>query len=112
MAERLGASFAAPAAERDALRRFIADASHELRTPITALRNFNELLRGAAADDLPHLFERFYRGRRDDQGGANGLGLGLAIVSSIVQTHGGRVYVESAPVTGSLFTIELPALTS
>lgn len=53
MAERLETSFQQLADERDALRRFITDASHELRTPITALKNFNSLLLGAAADDPP-----------------------------------------------------------
>ncbi len=51
MAERLQESFAELAADRDALRHFIADASHELRTPLTALKTFVELLQGPAAQD-------------------------------------------------------------
>jgi signal transduction histidine kinase len=240
MAERLEASFSALAAERDTLRRFIADASHELRTPITALRNFNELLQGAAADDrearqeflveserqlermawitgnllnlsriegglvtldianhdagdliratasafrpqaeekgitlavalpeaalpvrcdrhrielalsnlldnalkftppggrvelgaepshgavrmwvedsgpgippedLPQVFDRFYRGRGQGEGAAEGSGLGLAIVRGIAEAHGGRVSAASEPGQGSRLTLELP----
>jgi signal transduction histidine kinase len=52
MAERLQASFNALSSERDTLRRFMADASHELRTPVTALGNFIELLQGPAAEDV------------------------------------------------------------
>jgi signal transduction histidine kinase len=51
MAESLESSFRDLRAERDSLKRFVADASHELRTPITALATFNELLQGSAAED-------------------------------------------------------------
>ncbi len=51
MAGSLEASFRDLAAERDSLKRFVADASHELRTPITALSTFTELLQGPAAGD-------------------------------------------------------------
>jgi signal transduction histidine kinase len=240
MAERLEASFSELATERDTLRRFIADASHELRTPITALRNFIELLQGAAADDpearreflaesenqlerlawitgnllnlsriearlvtldlaehdardlivaaasafrpqaretgitlslvlpeeplpvrcdrhrtelaltnlldnamkftppggrieigaerddvavriwikdsgpgiapddLPHVFDRFYRGVGKDKSEVEGRGLGLAIVRGIAEAHGGRAYAASTPDQGSCFTLELP----
>ncbi len=244
MAERLEASFAELAAERDNLRRFIADASHGLRTPITALKSFNELLQGAASDDpsahaeflaesqiqlerlewitrnlldlsrldaglitldvsehdagelietaaaafktlareknvtlsildpssalqiscdrarlelalsnlldnglkftppggrveigagrdgqtaclwvqdsgpgiapaeQQRIFERFYRGPSDEPGEqVEGHGLGLSIVRSIAQAHGGRVTVETEPGAGSRFVIELPLAT-
>jgi len=62
---------------------------------------------GIAPEDLPRVFERFYRGRpaADDPGGS---GLGLAIVRSVVRAHGGRIDVESALGAGSRFTLELP----
>jgi signal transduction histidine kinase len=237
MADRLQASFEQLEAERDTLRRFIADASHELRTPVTALRSFLELLQtkanrnaktraeflgesmrqverlewitsnllnlsrldagitllsteevgvpdllsavgaafkakakekrlrlvqqaaredlvlhvdrtlvemalsnlidnavkftpaggevafgaslvedriqlwvrdtgeGIGPDDLPHVFERFYRGRGQE---AEGSGLGLALVKSVVEAHGGEVRVESAVGVGSQFVMEFP----
>ena len=58
--------------------------------------------------ELPHIFERFYRGSRSNEARGSGSGLGLAIVQSIVEMHGGRVAVESRIGEGSRFTVTLP----
>lgn len=67
---------------------------------------------GIAPEDQVRLFEKFYRIRRKETGEIQGTGLGLAIVKSIVERHGGRVWVESALNQGSTFTIALPLRSS
>jgi signal transduction histidine kinase len=64
--------------------------------------------RGITAEDLPHLFEKFYRA---DQSRTSGnTGLGLAISRAIVEAHGGTIEVASQPDAGTTFTIRLPAV--
>jgi len=63
---------------------------------------------GIDASELPHIFERFYRGSRSNEARASGSGLGLAIVKSIVDMHGGRIAVESRLGVGTTFTVTLP----
>jgi signal transduction histidine kinase len=63
---------------------------------------------GIRAEDLPHIFERFYRGEKSRNRGTGGAGLGLAIAQSIVRAHGGEIGVESEVGKGTKFTFNIP----
>ncbi len=59
---------------------------------------------GISAEDMPHIFERFYRAERSRNSAKGGSGLGLAIARQIIEGHGGRIWAESVPGEGtSLF---------
>lgn len=64
---------------------------------------------GISEEDLPHLFDRFFKADKARSRSAGGSGLGLSIVKKIVELHGGSVTVRSRTGEGSSFRIELPA---
>ncbi len=67
--------------------------------------------RGIDATDLPHIFDRFYRGHAHSQINLPGAGLGLTLIRQIVENHRGHVEVESQPGEGSTFRVILPSTT-
>ncbi|MHB2018194.1 MAG: sensor histidine kinase [Candidatus Xenobia bacterium] len=63
---------------------------------------------GIPADEIPRLFDRFYRAQTQETRHVPGAGLGLSIVKSLVGLHGGTAWVESVPGQGSSFFVTLP----
>jgi len=65
---------------------------------------------GIHEEDLPHIFERFYRGKLESQSNLPGAGLGLSLVQQIVENHRGRVEVESQLGKGTTLRVILPSV--
>ncbi len=63
---------------------------------------------GIQAEDLPYVFDQFYRGEKSRNRSTGGAGLGLAIAKGIVEAHGGSIRVESAAGRGAKFSFTLP----
>ena len=67
---------------------------------------------GIPEDDLPHIFERFYRADRSRSRSEGGSGLGLTIARQLAEAHGGALTAANAPEGGAVFTLSLPDMTS
>ena len=63
---------------------------------------------GISAADLPHVFDRFYRGEKSRSRATGGAGLGLAITRGIIEAHGGTIGITSVPESGTRVSFELP----
>ena len=59
---------------------------------------------GISAEDMPHIWERYYKGKHSE----TGTGLGLFICKFIVESHGGKIWAESEPGKGTAFMFTLP----
>ncbi|MCB9077567.1 MAG: HAMP domain-containing protein [Anaerolineaceae bacterium] len=76
--------------------------------PQTVLITLTDTGLGISAEDLPHIFDRFYRADHSRNRKTGGSGLGLAIAKQLVTLHGGRIWAESQPSQGTTFFLTLP----
>jgi signal transduction histidine kinase len=66
---------------------------------------------GIPADELPHIFDEFFRGAQAKEAVPHGTGLGMTIVKRVVEMHGGDIDVDSRPGQGTTFRVRLPICT-
>jgi len=85
--------------------RVVVDAAAEGAEVVVAVSDTGP---GIPTDELPRVFERFYRGRAARANEPTGFGLGLAISEAVVKHHGGAMSVESAPGSGATFRVRFP----
>src|SRR6266511_2235780 len=86
----------------------IAARRARLHLPSSILFGVSDTGMGIAAEDLPYIFDRFYRADRSRTRGSGGAGLGLAIAKQIVAAHGGSIWATSAEEQGTTICIALP----
>lgn len=98
-----------PAGGRVALSILPGHAGPDL-VPTTVLVAVQDTGSGIARDDLPYVFDRFYRVEKSRNRASGGSGIGLAIVKQVVEAHGGSVGAESEPGKGSRFWFTLPVV--
>src|SRR5262249_6635862 len=85
--------------------RFRVDAAADNGTAVVAISDAGP---GVTEEEIPHLFERFYRGSAARRSDVPGTGLGLAICRIVAEAQGGGVTVSSGPNGGAVFHVRLP----
>jgi len=80
----------------------------KLKTQNLVVFRVTDTGQGISREDLPYVFDRFYRADRSRTRGSGGAGLGLAIAKQIVRAHGGAIWAESELGRGTTINIALP----